>query len=63
MIENNVFVFKFSNVRIGRSGRFGRKGTAINIVTDEDLKTLKQIEEFYHTSINELTEEILGAKK
>ncbi|KAH9416127.1 eukaryotic translation initiation factor 4A [Dermatophagoides pteronyssinus] len=49
--------------RIGRSGRFGRKGTAINLVTDEDLKTLKQIEEFYHTSINELTEEILGAKK
>lgn len=62
MIENNVFFSNF-HLRIGRSGRFGRKGTAINLVTDEDLKTLKQIEEFYHTSINELTEEILGAKK
>ncbi|XP_046917982.2 eukaryotic translation initiation factor 4A isoform X2 [Dermatophagoides farinae] len=49
--------------RIGRSGRFGRKGTAINLVTTEDRPTLSQIEEFYHTSINELTDEILGAKK
>lgn len=40
--------------RIGRSGRFGRKGVAINFVKDEDLKILKDIEQFYSTQIDEL---------
>jgi len=40
--------------RIGRSGRFGRKGTAINFVTDEDEQTLRDIEQFYNTKIDEL---------
>ena len=35
--------------RIGRSGRFGRKGTAINFVTPRDADFLKQIQEFYNT--------------
>ena len=30
--------------RIGRGGRFGRKGVAINFVTDEDKRAL-QVEE------------------
>ena len=30
--------------RIGRSGRFGRKGIAINFVTQEEIKTLRDIE-------------------
>lgn len=37
--------------RIGRSGRFGRKGCAINFVTKDDLSQLKQIERFYRIKI------------
>merc|ERR1719494_1608583 len=40
--------------RIGRSGRFGRKGVAINFVTSEDVRVLKDIETFYNTSIEEM---------
>jgi translation initiation factor 4A len=40
--------------RIGRSGRFGRKGVAINFVTKEDLATFRQLEEFYNTQIEEM---------
>merc|ERR1712187_266718 len=40
--------------RIGRSGRFGRKGVAINFVTNSDVGTMKQIEKFYHTQIEEM---------
>ena len=42
--------------RIGRSGRFGRKGLAINFVTNKDLQTLKEIEKFYNTQIEEMPE-------
>ena len=38
--------------RIGRSGRFGRKGVAINFVRTEDEQLLKDIESFYRTEIN-----------
>lgn len=40
--------------RIGRSGRFGRKGVAINFVRDEDVKLLRDIEQFYSTQIDEM---------
>jgi len=40
--------------RIGRSGRFGRKGVAINFVTSEDLKALHELERFYNTQIEEM---------
>merc|ERR1711934_1105980 len=40
--------------RIGRSGRFGRKGFAINFVTNSDVRTMKEIERFYDTQIEEL---------
>lgn len=40
--------------RIGRTGRFGRKGVSIALVKDEELKTLKDIEQFYSTQIEEL---------
>lgn len=42
--------------RIGRSGRWGRKGVGINFVTQRDMHTLKDIEVYYGTHINELTE-------
>jgi len=40
--------------RIGRSGRFGRKGVAINFVTTEDMSALRDIEMFYATQIDEM---------
>jgi superfamily II DNA/RNA helicase len=40
--------------RIGRSGRFGRKGVAINFVTNEDSRVLRDIEQFYNTQIDEM---------
>jgi len=40
--------------RIGRSGRFGRKGVAINFVRTEDVATLRDIEQFYSTQIDEM---------
>lgn len=40
--------------RIGRGGRYGRKGVAINFVSSRDVELLKEIEEHYHTQIEEL---------
>ena len=40
--------------RIGRSGRFGRKGVAINLVSRADSWRLQEIEKFYDTSIAEM---------
>lgn len=44
--------------RIGRSGRWGRKGNGINFITKRDIKKMKEIEGFYSTEIKELTEDI-----
>jgi ATP-dependent RNA helicase len=40
--------------RIGRSGRFGRKGVAINFVKEDDIRILRDIEQFYSTQIDEM---------
>ena len=40
--------------RIGRSGRWGRKGVGINFITKRDIKNLKAIEQHYSTQIEEL---------
>ncbi|ODQ79805.1 hypothetical protein BABINDRAFT_62083 [Babjeviella inositovora NRRL Y-12698] len=40
--------------RIGRGGRFGRKGVAINFVTDQDVGMMREIEKFYSTQIEEM---------
>lgn len=37
--------------RIGRSGRFGRKGVAINFVKADDIKILRDIEQYYSTQV------------
>lgn len=39
---------------IGRSGRFGRKGLAINFMTKQDTTVVKAIEDRYKTTIEEL---------
>lgn len=40
--------------RIGRSGRFGKRGVAINFVTQRDFYLLKQIERFYGMRVSPL---------
>ena len=44
--------------RIGRSGRYGRKGVAINLITNREVEYLKSIEEFYDTQIVEMPQNI-----
>lgn len=40
--------------RIGRSGRWGRKGVGINLITRRDMSKLKEIEQYYSTQIKEM---------
>ena len=40
--------------RIGRSGRFGRKGVSINFVKNDDIRILRDIEQYYSTQIDEM---------
>ena len=44
--------------RIGRSGRYGRKGVAINLINDREVEYLKSIEEYYDTQILEMPQNI-----
>ncbi|CAG9327818.1 unnamed protein product [Blepharisma stoltei] len=44
--------------RIGRSGRFGRKGVAINFVTEQDAQFLRDLEQHYSTQIEEMPEDV-----
>ena len=44
--------------RIGRSGRYGRKGVAINLVTDRDMQHMRDIESFYDTKIVEMPQNL-----
>lgn len=45
--------------RIGRSGRYGRKGVAINFVTERDMQNLEEIKTFYNTKIEEMPQNIV----
>jgi translation initiation factor 4A len=47
--------------RIGRSGRWGRKGMAINFVTKHDIDTMKRIETHYKINIAELPSNFSGS--
>jgi len=40
--------------RIGRSGRFGRKGVAINLISQDDFHTMGELEKYYNTKIEEM---------
>ena len=53
--ENETYIH-----RIGRSGRYGRKGIAINFMTDRDTYRLREIEVFYNTKIEELPENFIN---
>ena len=43
--------------RIGRSGRWGRKGTGINFITRRDIIKMKEIEAYYTTQVDELPQD------
>lgn len=45
--------------RIGRSGRWGRKGMGINFISRFDIKMMKEIEGFYGTQIEELPASVI----
>ena len=40
--------------RIGRAGRFGRKGTAINFVLPREARFIKELQDHYNTQIAEM---------
>jgi len=44
--------------RIGRSGRWGRKGVAINFVTKRDTRQMKNIEQHYEISMEEMPDNV-----
>jgi translation initiation factor 4A len=44
--------------RIGRSGRYGKKGVAINLVTTDEIVSMKEIETHYSTSILPLPDDL-----
>lgn len=44
--------------RIGRSGRWGRKGVGINFVTRRDIDQLRRIEQHYDSQINEMPQDL-----
>ena len=57
----NYDIPKFREIyihRIGRSGRYGRKGIAINFVTNDEYRELKEIVKFYNIELNTLPSNI-----
>ena len=44
--------------RIGRSGRWGRKGVGINFITRRDVPKMKEIEHHYSTQISEMPSDL-----
>ena len=45
--------------RVGRSGRFGRKGVAINLLAGNgDVRSLREIEQYYAADIQELPSDL-----
>ena len=49
-IPNNVNTYLH---RIGRSGRWGRKGSAVNFICQNDVYMMKKIESHYKINIRE----------
>jgi len=45
--------------RIGRSGRYGRKGLGINFVTEQTWEQLRLIQDYYRTEIAEMPNDFM----
>jgi translation initiation factor 4A len=44
--------------QVGRSGRYGRKGVAINFVSRKDMGMLKELQTYYNTVIDPMPQNI-----
>lgn len=44
--------------RIGRSGRFGRRGVAINLITRDDASGVRDLERYYRIRIREMPQDL-----
>jgi len=44
--------------RIGRSGRFGRRGIAINLISNNEAHYMIDIQNYYHTQIVQLPDNL-----
>ena len=49
--------------RIGRTGRFGQKGIAINMVSSRDVGRIRQIEDFYRNKIEKIDADVETLEK
>jgi translation initiation factor 4A len=60
LVINYELPFKKENYihRIGRAGRFGRKGVAINFVLPNDAKFIREIQDHYNTQIEEMPQDL-----
>ena len=60
LVINYELPFKKENYihRIGRAGRYGRKGTAINFVSPQDARFIKEIQEHFNTQIEEMPQDL-----
>jgi translation initiation factor 4A len=56
LVINYELPFRKENYihRIGRAGRFGKKGTAINFVLPKDAQFIKEIQDHFNTQIDEM---------
>lgn len=48
--------------RIGRSGRFGRRGIAINLISNHEAHYMLEIQDYYHTQIEQLPDNLTEAE-
>ena len=44
--------------RIGRSGRYGRKGNAINLLSTDDMRSMSEIEAYYKIKVDMLPQDL-----
>ena len=44
--------------RIGRSGRYGRKGNAINLLCPDDMRSMTEIEAYYKITVESLPQDL-----
>ena len=60
LVINYELPFKKENYihRIGRAGRYGRKGTAITFVSPQDARFIKEIQEHFNTQIEEMPQDL-----
>ncbi|CAD8166587.1 unnamed protein product [Paramecium octaurelia] len=49
--------------RVGRAGRYGRKGVAINMVAQQEANLLLEVEKYYNTKIDEMPKDLAEVEK